>query len=104
MSRKETRKLALSARALADLERWMDAGEAAGDRAFDEHQAQAPLRHALTARRRTAMKDALDEFLEHLRLNENASLHTVRAYESDLSQFLTFLAARAGRRAQRADA
>jgi integrase/recombinase XerC len=40
----------------------------------------------------------LREFLEHLRLNENASLHTVRAYESDLSQFLTFLAARTGRR------
>ncbi len=34
------------------------------------------------------MKDALAEFLEHLRLNENASAHTVRAYESDLSQFL----------------
>ena len=27
MSRKETRKLAMSERALADLERWMDAGE-----------------------------------------------------------------------------
>jgi hypothetical protein len=27
MSRKETRKLAMSARALADLEGWMDAGE-----------------------------------------------------------------------------
>ena len=37
------------------------------------------------------------DFLEHLRLNENASQHTVRAYESDLSQFLMFLAARAGR-------
>jgi integrase/recombinase XerC len=34
----------------------------------------------------------LDAFLEHLALNENASDHTVRAYESDLSQFLTFLA------------
>ncbi|HEY7498669.1 MAG TPA: tyrosine recombinase XerC [Vicinamibacterales bacterium] len=40
----------------------------------------------------------LDEFLEHLRLNENASRHTVRAYESDLSQFVEFLAERAGRR------
>ncbi len=40
------------------------------------------------------MKGALAEFLEHLRLNENASQHTVRAYESDLSQFLVFLAAR----------
>jgi len=40
------------------------------------------------------MKAALAEFLTHLRLNENASRHTVRAYESDLSQFLTFLAGR----------
>jgi integrase/recombinase XerC len=47
---------------------------------------------------RTAIHDALEDFLEHLRLNENASVHTVRAYESDLSQFLTFLAARLGRR------
>ena len=44
------------------------------------------------------MKEALGEFLEHLRLNENASAHTVRAYESDLTQFLSFLAERAGRR------
>ncbi len=44
------------------------------------------------------MKAALDEFLEHLRLNENASLHTIRAYESDLSQFLEFLAGRLERR------
>jgi integrase/recombinase XerC len=44
------------------------------------------------------MKAQLEEFLEHLRLNENASLHTVRAYESDLSQFFGFLAARAGRK------
>ena len=38
------------------------------------------------------MKEQLEAFLEHLRLNENASAHTVRAYESDLSQFLAFLA------------
>ena len=44
------------------------------------------------------MQDALSEFLEHLRLNENASAHTVRAYESDLSQFLAFVAAEGGRR------
>ncbi len=44
------------------------------------------------------MKDALTEFLAHLRLNENASAHTVRAYESDLSQLLTFLAGKVGRR------
>jgi integrase/recombinase XerC len=46
----------------------------------------------------TVLKVALDEFLDHLRLNENASLHTVRAYESDLSQFVAFLAERLGRR------
>ena len=40
----------------------------------------------------------LKAFLEHLRLNENASAHTVRAYDSDLSQFLAFLAARLDRR------
>ena len=44
------------------------------------------------------MKEELAEFLDHLRLNENASLHTVRAYESDLSQFLQFLAGHAVRR------
>ena len=44
------------------------------------------------------MKEHLAEYLEHLRLNENASDHTVRAYESDLSQFLAFLAQQAGRK------
>ena len=44
------------------------------------------------------MKEQLEEFLEHLRLNENASSNTVRAYDSDLSQFLTFLASHVGRR------
>jgi integrase/recombinase XerC len=38
------------------------------------------------------MKEALESFLEHLALNENASDHTVRAYESDLTQFSRFLA------------
>jgi integrase/recombinase XerC len=46
----------------------------------------------------TTLKVALDEFLEHLRLNDNASLHTVRAYESDLSQFVEFLGTRLSRR------
>jgi len=44
------------------------------------------------------MKSQLTDFLEHLRLNENASAHTVRAYESDLSQFITFVAAHLNRR------
>ena len=38
-------------------------------------------------------REHLKAFLEHLRLNENASAHTVRAYDSDLSQYLVFLAA-----------
>ena len=44
------------------------------------------------------VRDHLKAFLEHLRLNENASAHTVRAYESDLSQYLAFLATHVGRR------
>jgi integrase/recombinase XerC len=35
----------------------------------------------------------LKAFLQHLRLNRNASAHTVRAYESDVSQFLGHVAA-----------
>jgi integrase/recombinase XerC len=35
-------------------------------------------------------------FLEFLRLNRNASAHTVRAYESDLTQFLDYAAHQAG--------
>jgi integrase/recombinase XerC len=44
------------------------------------------------------MKALLTDFLEHLRLNENASAHTVRAYESDLAQFVAYLAAAGGTR------
>ena len=43
------------------------------------------------------MKQQLRAFVEHLRLNRNASAHTVRAYDSDVSQFLTFLAGEKGR-------
>ena len=49
------------------------------------------------------MREQLDFFLEHLRLNENASDHTVRAYESDLSQFLSFLAGQLGKRRSELD-
>ena len=38
------------------------------------------------------MKAQLRSFLEFLRLNRNASPHTVAAYDSDLSQFLLFAA------------
>lgn len=44
------------------------------------------------------MKQQVSQFLEHLLLNENASAHTVRAYESDLSQFVAFTAKEAGRK------
>ncbi len=44
------------------------------------------------------VRDHLKAFLEHLRLNENASAHTVRAYDSDLSQYLAFLTTHAGKR------
>jgi integrase/recombinase XerC len=42
------------------------------------------------------MTEHLREFLQFLRLNRNASAHTVRAYESDLTQFLMHVAAAAG--------
>ncbi len=44
------------------------------------------------------VREHLDAFLEYLRLNENASVHTVRAYESDLSQYLSFLSEHLNRR------
>ena len=37
------------------------------------------------------MKDLLREFLAYLRLNRNASAHTLRAYDSDITQYLIFL-------------
>ncbi|HEX6324485.1 MAG TPA: tyrosine recombinase XerC [Vicinamibacterales bacterium] len=37
------------------------------------------------------MKDLLKQFLSFLRLNRNLSPHTLRAYDSDLSQYLDFL-------------
>jgi integrase/recombinase XerC len=44
------------------------------------------------------VREHLKAFLQHLRLNQNASAHTVRAYESDLSQFLAFVATHLDRR------
>jgi len=42
------------------------------------------------------MHEHLKRFLQFLRLNRNASPHTVRAYEGDLSQFIAHAAAGAG--------
>src|SRR4051794_4789944 len=38
------------------------------------------------------MKQLAKEFLAHLKLNRNASRHTVTAYGNDLDQFLRFVA------------
>jgi len=44
------------------------------------------------------MREHLKAFLAYLRGNRGASPHTVRAYESDLAQFLAFLPLHNGRR------
>jgi site-specific recombinase XerC len=42
------------------------------------------------------MDARLKEFLQFIRLNRNASVHTARAYASDLSQFLDHVAQTSG--------
>jgi integrase/recombinase XerC len=44
------------------------------------------------------LKEYLRAFLAHLRLNRNASEHTARAYDSDLTQFLVHVAVSSGRK------
>jgi len=36
------------------------------------------------------MKSAVSQFLNYLRSVRNASAHTLRSYQTDLSQFITF--------------
>jgi tyrosine recombinase XerC len=43
------------------------------------------------------MNEKLRQFLEYLRLNRNASAHTIAAYEGDIGQFLAFTSATLGR-------
>jgi len=50
-----------------------------------------------------SLSDRLASFLDHLRLNRNASAHTVRAYRSDLTQLVAGLAAKLGRAPRPAD-
>ncbi|HET9359921.1 MAG TPA: tyrosine recombinase XerC [Vicinamibacterales bacterium] len=44
------------------------------------------------------MKSHLRDFVEYLRLNRNASAHTVAAYDGDLAQFLDFAARDLGKK------
>ncbi len=45
------------------------------------------------------MKQELKDYISYLRLNRNTSPHTVRAYESDVSQYLSWIATDRGRKA-----
>lgn len=40
-----------------------------------------------------ALRERLADFLDYIRLNRNASLHTVAAYETDVAQFIAHVAA-----------
>jgi integrase/recombinase XerC len=46
------------------------------------------------------MKALLREYLDYLALNRNRSAHTVRAYESDIDQYLAWVAAARARKVQ----
>ena len=45
-----------------------------------------------------AVRDHLKAFLAYLKLNRHLSPHTVRAYDNDVSQYLAFVAAEAGKK------
>ena len=113
---KADRKQALSARALEDLDGFLR--EAAAEREPVDGRASSRRRSArrppmaaprrASARGRPAshdddeiaasLKAQLAGFLDFLALNRAVSPHTVRAYDSDLSQFLAHVAAGSGRR------
>lgn len=44
------------------------------------------------------MRDHLKDFLAYLKLNRHVSPHTVRAYESDVTQYLAWVASQSGRK------
>jgi integrase/recombinase XerC len=44
------------------------------------------------------MRDHLKAFLQYLKLNRHVSPHTVRAYETDVTQYLAFIAADTGKK------
>ena len=44
------------------------------------------------------MREHLKSFLQYLKLNRHVSPHTVRAYESDVSQYLAFVASETGKK------
>ena len=45
-----------------------------------------------------ALRDHLKSFLAYLKLNRHLSEHTVRAYESDVTQYLAFVASETGKK------
>lgn len=49
------------------------------------------------------LRDHAHDFLEFLRYNRNASAHTVRAYQTDLEQFVASIAARQARKPSQVD-
>lgn len=65
--------------------------------------ARVPVRRGLLGRGEVAevpenLRDHLKAFLDHLELNRNVSPHTVRAYDSDVTQYLAWVASSRDRR------
>jgi site-specific recombinase XerD len=44
------------------------------------------------------VRDHLKSFLQYLKLNRHVSPHTVRAYESDVTQYLAWVAGDTGKK------